>query len=272
MEGVRVMEYQIGDFSRISSISIKALRYYHECGILSPTRIDDESGYRYYDESCLEKSKIITQLKDLDFSLKEIKEIVDNHIDDSELVDYMAKKAEEISRRIRKYEEVERRMREFIKLQEETRSVNEGNGVVIKDLPDVIIASIRFRGRYEETGKFFRKLFKSCGINVSGQPFSLYYDREYREEDADIEACVPVRREVNKEEVKSRILKGGKAITIVYRGPYRDIGQSYKAIIDYMNNNNIVSQIPSREIYIKGPGVILPGNPKKFITEIQMLL
>ncbi len=36
----------IGDFSRMTHLSIKALRFYHDQGLLEPTRIDPDSGYR----------------------------------------------------------------------------------------------------------------------------------------------------------------------------------------------------------------------------------
>ncbi|MEN8905119.1 MAG: MerR family DNA-binding transcriptional regulator, partial [Clostridiales bacterium] len=44
------MKYQIGDFSKISRLSIKTLRYYHEIGLLCPVIVDKNTGYRYYNE------------------------------------------------------------------------------------------------------------------------------------------------------------------------------------------------------------------------------
>src|SRR4030042_3165281 len=101
------MEYQIGDFSIISRLSIKTLRYYHECGILFPNRIDNITGYRYYDEKTLDKVRIITTLKNFDFSLKEIKEILDNYNEDSQIIEYIIKKQKEIKKKINDYQEVE---------------------------------------------------------------------------------------------------------------------------------------------------------------------
>lgn len=266
------MEYQIGDFSRISRLSVKTIRYYHEYGLLNPTTIDDESGYRYYDESCLERASVISELKALDFSLKEIKDILDNCSDDSEIVDYMIRKSDEIKQKMKKYEEIQIRMKSFIEQQKETKILNEDSRIVIKDLHDVLIASIRFKGRYDEAGKTFGRIFKACGRSSCGAPLSLYYQSEYMEDDADIESCVPVMKEINKEGINSRVLKGGRAITIIHRGPYETIGMTYKVITDYINKNNMHVKLPSREMYIKGPGVILPGNPRKFLTEIQMIL
>ena len=39
----------IGDFSRMTHLSVKALRFYHDQGLLEPARIDPSSGYRFYD-------------------------------------------------------------------------------------------------------------------------------------------------------------------------------------------------------------------------------
>ena len=48
-EGVSVEEISIGEFARRSRLSLKALRLYDELGVLVPSRVDEVSGYRYYD-------------------------------------------------------------------------------------------------------------------------------------------------------------------------------------------------------------------------------
>ncbi len=77
---------------------------------------------------------------------------------------------------------------------------------------------------------------------------------------------------MNVEDIKSRNLKGGKATTIIHKGPYEVIGESYKKIIDFINSNNIQTDLPVREKYLKGPGMIFRGNPKNYLTEIQILM
>lgn len=264
------MRYGIGDFSRISRLSIKAIRYYHEWGLLIPTEIDEQTGYRYYDESCLEKVKIITELKNLDFSLKEIKEILDSCSDDSDITGYILKKSEEINKKIKKYRQIQKNMDLFFTRQQEIKSLNINSSIKVREIPDMLIASIRYRGKYEDTGKAYGRLYRYCGRSTCGAPFSLYYQDDFKEEDADIEACVPVNKEINTEEIKSRILKGCTALTLIHNGPYEDIGISYKTIIDHINRNKMKIELPSREVYQKGPGVILPGNSKKYVTEIQI--
>lgn len=47
---------------------------------------------------------------------------------------------------------------------------------------------------------------------------------------------------------------------------------SYEKILSYVNQHGYAAQMPTREVYIKGPGMIFRGNPKKYLTEIQMLI
>ena len=67
----------IGEFARRSRLSPKALRLYDELGLLEPARVDDDSGYRYYSASQLDRAQLIAALRQLQISLAEIKSIVD---------------------------------------------------------------------------------------------------------------------------------------------------------------------------------------------------
>ena len=63
---------RIGDFSKLSRVSIKTLRYYDEMGLLKPIEVDRFTGYRYYEFDQLPRLYRILALKDLGFSLEEI--------------------------------------------------------------------------------------------------------------------------------------------------------------------------------------------------------
>lgn len=80
------MYYKIGDFSRLTNISIRTLRYYDEIGILKPEYVDPYSGYRYYTDKNLDEVRSITFLKQLSFSLEEIAQYKDSLT--SEVLDY----------------------------------------------------------------------------------------------------------------------------------------------------------------------------------------
>ena len=63
---------RIGDFSKLSRVSVKTLRFYDEMGLLKPVEVDRFTGYRYYEFDQLPRLYRILALKDLGFSLEEI--------------------------------------------------------------------------------------------------------------------------------------------------------------------------------------------------------
>jgi DNA-binding transcriptional MerR regulator len=71
-----VEEVSIGDFARRSRLSIEALRLYDELGVLVPARVDEASGYRYYDVAQLEAARLVAMLRQLELPLATIKELL----------------------------------------------------------------------------------------------------------------------------------------------------------------------------------------------------
>jgi DNA-binding transcriptional MerR regulator len=71
-----VGEFGIGEFARRSRLSVKALRLYDELGVLVPARVDDASGYRYYDLAQLEQARLIAVLRQLDMPLTAVKDLL----------------------------------------------------------------------------------------------------------------------------------------------------------------------------------------------------
>jgi DNA-binding transcriptional MerR regulator len=71
-----VEEVSIGEFARRSRLSVKALRLYDELGVLVPARVDEASGYRYYDVAQLEAARLVAMLRQLDLPLAAIRELL----------------------------------------------------------------------------------------------------------------------------------------------------------------------------------------------------
>ena len=65
--------YKIGMFAQMNHITIKALRFYEEQGLLTPAFVDNENGYRYYTMSQMAILHQITALKQAGFTLDDIK-------------------------------------------------------------------------------------------------------------------------------------------------------------------------------------------------------
>lgn len=67
----------VKEVSNLTGVSVRTLHYYDSMGLLKPTAVT-ESGYRLYDDAALEKLQLILLFRELQFPLKEIKEIVSN--------------------------------------------------------------------------------------------------------------------------------------------------------------------------------------------------
>ena len=102
--------YKIGELSKIVDIPVKTLRYYDDFGILSPSRIDEFTGYRYYDDNNILDCELIKLLKSVNFTLEEIKDYKENSSREVlknkqqeiiEEINYLTKKFERISSMIK---------------------------------------------------------------------------------------------------------------------------------------------------------------------------
>ena len=139
--------------------------------------------------------------------------------------------------------------------------------IKIRDIEPVLAATLRFRGKHKEAGKHFPDIYKALKGQSSGSPFFCYYNKEYKET-ADIELCVPVSE---KKELRGIIIKELpriKAVSTVHTGSYETIRYAYQALTEYITEKKLETELPVREVYIKGPGMFFKGNPDKYITEI----
>jgi len=264
------MEYLIGDFSRISRLGIKTLRHYHEIGLLVPVRVDPLSGYRYYDEGSLQRARAIIRLRQLDFDLAAIAELLKDASTEQEFLAIMEEQFTEMDQKIRQYQAIRDRLAAYICSESDT--VVRSGEVSEREILEIQVASLRFRGRYPDIAEKIDLLFQICQNNINGSPFCLYYDDKSMEEDADIEVCMPVRQPVSGEGIQNRWLSGGRAISVVHQGPHEQIWKTYRMIVDYLNEHQLEPIFPSREVYLKGFGTVFPIDPGQYLTEIQFLL
>src|SRR5689334_25166460 len=80
--------YSIGEFSQVTGLSVKTLRFYHEKGILIPSSVDDTTGYRFYDAAKIEKARVIMRLREMEFSLEDIATVLGGCDDDADILNY----------------------------------------------------------------------------------------------------------------------------------------------------------------------------------------
>ncbi len=266
--------YSIGEFSRTTGLTVKALRHYHDQEVLVPSYVDSGSGYRYYHPDQIDTAIVISKLKGLGFSLKEIADIIRQFDDEADILDAMERRLDDISRQMQHLSEVRNKLKTIIQAEREGRKIMSQSSfdIVEKTVEPMLVAGVRMKGRYQECGKAFGKIGRYFGSKTSGKPMILYHDGEYKEEDADFEPCIPIRKGESKEGVVVRELPGGRCITLIHQGPYDTLHRSYKRILSYLNEQSLKPSVPSREVYIKGPGMIFRGNPAKYLTEIQMFV
>lgn len=268
------MQYSIGEFSQITRVSVKALRLYHERGLLKPDFVDPESGYRYYAVKQVWELRVINELKSIGFSLKEIADILDQAEEDSDLREVMKEQKLKLNLKIKNFQESVDKIEMMFKYEREAMKDPEETGEEVEEkvIEDLLIAGHRMKARYQDAGIGFGKVGKAAFSKICGKGMSLCYDSEYKEEGADYETAFPVKAEINKEGIHCRVIPGGRALSVLHRGPYETLGESYQKMRDAVKENDLKVLCPSREIYHKGPGMILKGNPKKYVTEIQFMI
>lgn len=260
--------YQIGAFSRVVGLSVKTLRYYHDIGLLTPAKIDEDSGYRYYSEAEFIRAERIRFLKGMQFTLPEIGEVLEHLDDDSDLQAYLKEKQDQLETQIRELKKVQNSIQKH--LDKEVAFMKERHyDFELVTLPEQLVASIRYKGKYEEAGQYISKLFKAVGGSATGPVFALYHDETYMEEGADIEMCVPVKKGIEKGEVSSKTIPSQRCLITTHIGPYDALHFAYKAMQDELNAKGLEALIPTREVYEKGPGMLLKGNPDKYRTVLQ---
>ena len=270
--------YSIGEFSRITRLPARTLRHYHQWGILLPDYVDEDNGYRYYRPESVERAFLISELRRLEFSIADIREILVSSSKDCDLLEYLQGRSSEVKNLAAKYHRLQEELETAI-ASIRSNEMKESFSLVIKEkeIEDILFAGYRLSGRYDQVGKAFSAVYKNCGRFVNGKAMTLHYDAEYKENDADIEGGCRVREgcssmKISGKNINVHKIEGGKAVTLIHSGRYEDIGASYRLVFDYIKDKGYDVRLPTREIYLKGPGIFFKGNPDKYKTEIQIFL
>ncbi len=262
---------KIGDFSRLSLVSVKTLRYYDELGLLKPSRVHGFTGYRYYTAEQLPRLNRILALKDLGLSLEQIGVLLNKEVSSEELRGMLRLKQAEVQGRIgearAQLARVEARLRQIER--EDEFPMYE---VALKNLPAQNVAAIRKTlPNYGQLNTLFGQLFGAIWgkVKLTGPTVAIYHDPEFREEDVDVEAAIPIEGMLpDGGPVQSRELPGGQMACTVHQGSYEGIGEAYNAVMAWLEPNGYRVAGPVRENYLRSPGDT--DDPTQFVTEIQV--
>jgi DNA-binding transcriptional MerR regulator/effector-binding domain-containing protein len=266
--------FTIGEFSRITGLTIKTLRFYHEKNLLVPAAIDSGSGYRSYNDRNVEQARVIVALRELEFSLEDVAAMLAQCAEDDDLLVFLERQRLVLGDRIGQLKGSVRQIDRIIYEQrcqrEEYTMASLQIQVGEREVEPLRVAGTRMQGRYSDCGRGFAALGRKLRRHIAGKPICLYYDGEYREDDANFEPCFPIHREVVVEGAEVHTLPGGRCVTLVHRGPYEELGRAYELALRYAKQRGYTVTLPTREVYLKGPGMIFRGNPRKYLTEIQL--
>jgi effector-binding domain-containing protein len=264
---------KIGDFSRLSRVTVKALRYYDEIGLLKPVSVDRFTGYRYYSVDQLPRLNRIVVLKNLGLSLEEVSQLVNNDLPAEHIRQLLHVKQAEIQQRLQDEQgrlgQVEKWLRQI-----EKEGIMPEQNVVIKKVDVQKVTSVRgVVPTYNDIDRLFNELYPYLmekNAQIAGPPIAVYHDMEYMEKDVDIEVAVPIANSIpTTDRIKVAELSAiEQAACLLHRGPYETIGESYKALMAWAETNGYQIAGPDREIYLQGPEP--SRSPEEFITELQL--
>lgn len=263
---------RIGDFSKLSRISIRMLRHYDEIGILHPERVDDVTGYRYYSESQLLLAERIQTLKNLGFKLSVIKEMLGKYSDLQEMERFLHSKRKEL-------EEEAVKTQQKLKLLDSTLKWLRKDGsfmdysVSLKTMPERYVASVRqvipdygCEGMlWEMMGRELEPQKVQQAVPCYG--IAVFHDEGYKEHDPDVEIQSAVMGTYqDTEHVKFKTVPAVQIASATYKGSYEQISRVNEAVANWVVENGYDFDGKSFNIYHISPGQT--DDPDELVTEV----
>lgn len=263
--------YKIGDFSKLSKVTVKALRFYEKEGLIKPVYIDEWTGYRYYESYQLIDISKITSLKQIGLSINEIKQIITKKAD---LKSILIVKKEEIKNHIQEYSYYLSKINYLLEEKEMKEEIFEK-----KVSSCLIFYKEGILTDYSEASRFILQAGVECsnlnpGIKCMEPDYSFmsYLDKEYKENNIKVRYCQAVEKTntsyKENESIKFVDLPEETCICIYHKGPYDDLRHSYSKLLKYIEENNYKIKDNIRECYIDG--IWNKEDVSQWLTEIQV--
>jgi DNA-binding transcriptional MerR regulator len=263
----------IGEFSKICEVTTKTLRYYEEIGLIYPTEINPENGYRYYAIDQLETMLFINRLKSYSFSLDEIKEIMDvQELKDERLYIELNKKKKEINQQVQIYQETINQINEdmsFLDCGKSIMSYLDNIDVQLVEAPKMCILSIRLMVQKEvfaeQYGKCFGQLMKKIQddkLTMIAAPMVLFHSDEFSVLGLDTEFAIPVKEYVT----GTRNFCPGLCIKTVLKGSYKKLPSVYAKQREWAEKEGYQNDDALFEVYITDPTQVI--SEEELVTEV----
>jgi DNA-binding transcriptional MerR regulator len=270
---------KISDFSRLTFVPAKTLRYYDEIGLFQPQHVDRFTGYRYYDMGQLPRLNRILALKALGLSLEQIKQMLDDDLTTEQIRGMLRLKQAEAQQRMREEQQrllyIESKLRQI-----EQEGKMSDKEIIVKRIPAIHAASIRgvVHSMAEigpVLGEMFGTLFQHVAAQgkMSGKPeeygITIYPNAEWEEEDVEMEAATGIigtLPETDRIHVTA-LPEIEQAACMMHHGPYTTLSSSYDALTQWIGSNQYEISGPNREVALAYDP---HGDPNLWVTELQV--
>lgn len=262
---------KIGDFSSLTQVSIKTLRYYDQTGLLTPAWIDPETGYRYYSAGQLSRLHRILTLKDFGFTLEQIGKALNEGITVEQMRGMLLLRQAEQQKRVDEARDRLGRLTSRIRLIEQENHM--AYDVVIKSLPKQWIASVRETiPSYYAVGSLYGKIAAELSpcMGSSIVAVALWHDPEYKESNVDAEAgfylkeAVPAQNGINVYQLPETT-----AASTIHNGSYQRLTEAYDSLSRWIAGNGYQVAGSIREIYLHSSQPVRRDD-ESYVTEIQV--
>lgn len=266
--------FKIGDFSMLSKVPVKTLRYYDQIDLLKPKQIDQDSGYRYYSaEQLLEVNRIFLY-KELGFTLKQMAQLLREDISVEQIQGMFLLKESEIQQLIEREQQKLARIKERMHLIKREGCVEKEQEVIIKSVESKSIMSFQSNGTVDEIPSFFQTfhhlLLKNQQESISGPQVVLWRESMEKESEFEFEVGYSVKslRGTLPQGIKIRTLPAEETMATLLFHSHSPSAQT--ACIDlatWIENNGyrVKEDQPGREIYYP-----LSENEEGRLIEIQI--
>jgi DNA-binding transcriptional MerR regulator len=266
--------FSIGEFARHGRISVRMLRHYDAIGLLQPARVDPATAYRFYEARQLSDLNRIMALKDLGFTLEQVRNILDEQISAAELRGMLRLRQSEIHAQIEaetaRLSRVEARL---LTIEDEGRVPVDG--VVVKRLAPIRVAELTGTAagfQPEEITPVIQPLYRDlfariCGAGLATGPGIAYYEDSPTGDGAVVvHAAVEVAAQPGEKSGFSVVdlPEVDRAATIIHHGAMADVlptGQALARWIDASGHRSVG--------YVRELMVEWSPDPEQWVTELQ---
>ncbi|HEY2127482.1 MAG TPA: MerR family transcriptional regulator [Streptosporangiaceae bacterium] len=266
--------FTIGEFARHGRVSVRMLRHYDTTGLLRPARVEEASGYRFYAAGQLAQLNRIIALKDLGFSLDQVREMLDEQVSAEQLRGMLRLRQAELQSRLTadraRLAQVEARLQII-----EREGTMPADDIQVKQIPAVRVAELTataaslepasitpvIQPLYEELGNRLGR----AGVTPVGPPVAYYEDVP----DGDgvlVHATLPVNADpADGQDFAIVDLPAiQQAATVVHRGSMDNVMSTIQVLARWIDGNGYRSSGYPREFYLE-----CPENRAQWVTELQ---